>query len=321
MNVRVLWDGNNLAIRNDSVGDFRTVSGIRTNVPYGCLTSMASLAFDIEKLIPHSRVTENTLVWDGGRAKWRTEAFPGYKANRNKDKSKMTEAERQAYETKWREYREQCDAMNEIADHIGVRHIRVKGWEADDVIYAITKLIPPDGFTWLIVSTDEDFLQFVGNGVSVYNPVKNVLYDADSFEDKMGFPQDKFLSYKIMVGDTSDNIKGAVGIGEKTAKSLIAQYGDLSEILSHREELTAKGGIPAKLVKRENLESMDLANLLINLVDFVEYDEISGEVEKAFASSLVIDRKWLSQTFRKFEFFSFLTDFGNWMRVWEQIQA
>lgn len=318
MNLRILWDGDNLAIRNDSVGDFRTVSGIRTNVPYGCLSSMASFVFDADNIIPGAKVTENTIVWDGGRANWRTEAYPGYKANRKKDKDKMSEAERTAYETKWREYREQCVTMNEIADHLGIRRIRVQGWEGDDVIYAITKLIPPDDFTWIIVSTDEDFLQLVGDGVSVYNPCKNVLYDVNSFEKLIGFPPEAFLSYKIMVGDTSDNIKGAVGIGEKTAKSLIAKYGDLPSILAHKGELS---GISAKLAKSENLQNMALANRLINLADFVEYDEIGEEVKQAFSAPLNIDRVWLTNMFKKLELFKILSDFGNWMRIWEGISA
>src|SRR5579884_3289904 len=140
--------------------------------------------------------------------------------------------------------RPQFGRIREIVEAFGIPIYEKDGFEADDVLGTLSVQATAQGVNTIILTGDMDTLQLVNEHVRVFAAKRGISeiteYDEAAVEARYGFTPQKLPDFKALVGDTSDNIPGVPGIGEKTASRLIAEYGDLEGILSHLDELKPK---------------------------------------------------------------------------------
>jgi DNA polymerase I len=163
------------------------------------------------KIIRRVRPTHLLVVFDPEETPTRKAEYPDYKANR-KDYSALPFRENPFT---------QLAGIKKGLEAVGIKYCEQSGFEADDIIASYAS--PPD-YQAVIVSSDTDFFQLVNEttGVYHYRGEKSVWYNAAELTKKYGFPPSRYLEYKALVGDTSDNIKGVRGIGPKTALKVLS---------------------------------------------------------------------------------------------------
>ena len=173
------------------------------------------------------------IVWvnDAGSS-FRKEAYPEYKATREKLDAELQDT-----------FERSVQRIEQLLGAFNVPLVAVDGYEADDVIGTLAARAGGAGIHAVIVSGDKDFYQLITPGVSLLNPgrggpaaVQEELVTVANASDRLGVPPERVVDYLAMVGDSSDNIPGVKGIGDKTARQLIEQFGDLDEILARAEE-------------------------------------------------------------------------------------
>ncbi len=134
--------------------------------------------------------------------------------------------------------------IREMLDAFRIPVVEKDGYEADDVLGTLAEQAHEEGTPVIIVTLDNDMIQLVRPGVSVYmyRPYQKdyILYDPEVVRERFGFEPERMVDYKALLGDTSDNIPGVKGIGEKGAKALIEQYGTLDEMIAHLTEIEPK---------------------------------------------------------------------------------
>ena len=225
----LLIDGYSLAFRAffalpESIA---RADGMPTNALYG-LAAMTIKVIDEEK---PSRVI---VAWDPPGPTFRDEAYPEYKAGRRETPDA---------------FRAQSPHFRPLMEAFGAVNVEVEGFEADDVIGTLARRASEEGARVTILTGDRDALQLVDDNVSVLATGRGVTdttrYDPAKVEERYGVPPAKMPDLRGMIGDSSDNLPGVPGIGEKTAAQLMARYGSLEEILAHADEQSPK--------RRENL--------------------------------------------------------------------
>ena len=174
-------------------------------------------------------------VHDSG-ATFRDDLYPDYKATREK----LTD-ELQA------DFDRGLERINQLLAAYSIPVLAVPGFEADDVIGTLARKGVEAGYNVVIVSGDKDFQQLVRPGVWLLNPgrggpasVEEQWVGVENANDRLGVPPDRVIDYLALVGDSSDNVPGVKGIGEKGAQELIEQFGALENILAHVHDITKK---------------------------------------------------------------------------------
>ncbi|MHB8895586.1 MAG: DNA polymerase I [Candidatus Geothermincolia bacterium] len=222
-----------------------TTGGQPTNAVFG-FTSMLLKVLDEEK--PDAVI----VALDGPRADLeRTREFPEYKAHRP---------------TMPDELRGQIEMITHLLDHMRIPIVTAKGYEADDVLATIAFEVAGRGGEAVIVTGDRDTLQLVKPGVRVLMTGKGitetVTYDAAAVEERYGVPPERLVDIAGLKGDSSDNIPGVPGIGQKGACALIRQYGNLEGVYEHLDEIT---GAKRKASLTENRDIAFLSRKLATL--------------------------------------------------------
>jgi DNA polymerase-1 len=252
----VLIDGHSLAYRAYYAlpADLATSAGQLTNAVYG-FTSM--LIKVLEEFKPQSVI----VAFDRGKPEFRTEVFEDYKAHRKPMPDEL---------------REQMDIIHAVLEALGIPIIEEEGYEADDVLATLTAVLPEDEEV-LIVTGDRDALQLVNERVRVVANRRGItdiiVYDPEEVSRKYGVDPGQILDYLALKGDASDNIPGVPGIGEKTAASLISEYGSLDGVYDHIGEMKA-GKIRKAL--EENRESAYLSRDLARMRSDVPIPQEGG---------------------------------------------
>src|SRR5436853_834704 len=193
--------------------------------------------------------------------------------------------------------REQFPYFRPIVEAFGYRNLEFEGWEADDVIATLATRADEAGIKTTIVSTDRDAFQLVTENVALMMTPRGVsdvhVYTPERVEARYGIPPEKVPDFIGLKGDTSDNIPGVPGIGDKTAGQLVAQYGSLEGVLEHVDELS-----PARAKNiREHAEQAVVSKELATMRRDLDID--------CDPSQLVLappDRTQLKEIFRRFEF-------------------
>ena len=211
--------------------------GENTSAPFG----FANFLFGIRD---NHQPDYIAVVFDAGRSH-REELYAEYKATREKMPQEL---------------RDSLPRIRELVEAFGDRVIAVEGWEADDVIGTLAARARAEGLEAVIVSGDKDFLQLVGDGVHLLNPgrggpqgVAAEWVDEQGATAKMGVAPERVVDYLALVGDSSDNVPGAPGIGPKTALKLLDGYGTLDGILERAEEIKAKRARESLIANREQI--------------------------------------------------------------------
>jgi DNA polymerase I len=271
-----LVDGNNLAYRAFFAlpEELATTEGFPTNALLG-FTNM------LFKLLSDYRPKGVAVAWDT-RAVHRHELSEDYKSDRRPMPDLLGE---------------QFPYFRPIVEAFGYRNLEFEGWEADDVIATLATRADEQGIRTVVVSTDRDAFQLVTDNVVLMMTPRGVadvnVYTPDRVEARYGIRPDQIPDFIGLKGDTSDNIPGVPGIGDKTAGQLIAQYGSLEEVLEHADELS-----PAR---RKNLtEHADQARRSKELATMRRDLELN--CDPAELVLLPPDRSELREMFRRFEF-------------------
>ncbi len=275
-----LVDGNNLAYRAFFAlpEELATTEGF----PTGALLGFTNMLF---KLLSDYRPKGVAVAWDTRpvhRAAQAEAADVVYKEGRRPMPDLL---------------REQFPHFRPIVEAFGYRNLEFEGWEADDVIATLATRADAEGIKTCVVSTDRDAFQLVSENVCLMMTPRGVsdvnVYTPERVEARYGIPPDRIPDFIGLKGDTSDNIPGVPGIGDKTAGQLVAQYGSLEGVLEHVDELS-----PAR---RKNLtefaDQARAAKVLATMRRDLELDSDPAELVLAPP-----DRAELRETFRRFEF-------------------
>ncbi len=220
----LLLDGHSLAYRAFFAlpDTLVTSSGQVTNAVYG-FTSM------LIKLLDDERPDGVAVCFDRGRPAFRHDRYEEYKANRREQPDTL---------------REQFGLIHEVLETMRVPVIELEGYEADDLLATLAKQATSQGDEVVIVSGDRDVLQLVDGNVSVMMTRRGITdivrYDAAGVQEKYGVTPDQWTDFVALKGESSDNLPGVPGIGDKTAAKLIQTYRDIEGVIAHADELTPK---------------------------------------------------------------------------------
>ena len=152
----------------------------------------------------------------------------------------------------------QMPLLKETLDAMGIRRYEIEGYEADDILGTAAAVCEKSGWDCVLVTGDKDSLQLVSDTTSVCNvktvrgQTETILYTPESFHAEYGFAPAQMVDLKALMGDSSDNIPGVPGIGEKTALDLVRRYGTVDKIYSSLAELDIKDGVRKKLTEGED---------------------------------------------------------------------
>jgi len=166
--------------------------------------------------------THVAVVFDYSSKTFRDDIYDKYKANR----PELPE-----------DLRPQFPLTREATRAFGVACLEMEGYEADDIIATLSRQAVEAGGEVTIISSDKDLMQLVGNGVVMFDAMKNRTIDRDEVIEKFGVPPEKVVDVQSLAGDSVDNVPGAPGIGVKTAALLINEYGDLETLLARADEI------------------------------------------------------------------------------------
>ena len=193
--------------------------------------------------------------------------------------------------------REQFPYFRPIVEAFGYRNLEFEGWEADDVIATLATLADEAGIKTTVVSTDRDAFQLVTENVALMMTPRGVsdvhVYTPARVEARYGIRPEQIPDFIGLKGDSSDNIPGIPGIGDKTAGQLIAQYGSLESVIEHADELS-----PAR--KKNVIEHADQARMSKELATMRRDLELGADPAQLVLSPP--DRSQLREMFRRFEF-------------------
>jgi len=147
------------------------------------------------------------------------------------------------------ELAEQLPRVKELLGLMGVKVIECEGYEADDILGTLSKLCSDSGNECYVLTGDRDSLQLIDDKVTVVLATnkENIYYTPDRFMEDYGFEPIKLIDLKALMGDSSDNIPGVAGIGEKTATTLIKEYGSVENLYENYEDSSLTKGVKAKL--------------------------------------------------------------------------
>ncbi|HSJ64137.1 MAG TPA: DNA polymerase I [Gemmatimonadaceae bacterium] len=206
----------------------RTSRGENTSAAWG-------IANFLQRLIATHEPEYIGWVHDSGLS-FRHETYPEYKATREK----LTEELQQDFDTG-------IERIHQLLDCYHIPVLTLHGYEADDVIGTLAARGVERGMSVVVVSGDKDFQQLVRPGVWLINPgrggpaaVDEQWVGMENAVERLGVPPERVVDYLALVGDSSDNVPGVKGIGDKTARELVEQYGPIEEILAHAGEITKK---------------------------------------------------------------------------------
>ena len=237
----MIFDGNSIVNRAFyGVRPLNAPDGTPTNALYGFLAIL-------QRLMEEQKPDALCVSFDLKAPTFRHKSFAGYKAQRKP----MPE-----------ELATQMPLLKELLDDMGIRRYELEGYEADDVLGTVAAICEKAGWECVIVTGDKDSLQLISDSTSVCNvksrmgQTETILYTPDRFRQEYGFEPIHMVDLKALMGDSSDNIPGVPGVGEKTAMDLVQRYQTIDKIYEDLETLDIKAGVRNKLAAGEESARM-----------------------------------------------------------------
>jgi len=231
------------------------------------------------KLLEDKKPDYFAIVFDAKGPTFRHQIYEAYKANRPSMPDDMAV---------------QLPPLKRIATALGIKIFEMEGYEADDIIGTWARICEAEGHQVVMVTGDKDFRQLVTPDTSMWDTMKDQVTDYESLKTAYGFEPEKFIDVMGLSGDTSDNIPGVPGVGEKTAVRLIQEFGSFDAVFERVDE------IPQKKLK-ENLKSYrDEAFLSRQLVTIDRFVPVGQDVAQLRMGEMSEDE--LADLFRELEF-------------------
>ncbi|TDL35468.1 DNA polymerase I [Jeotgalibacillus sp. S-D1] len=263
----MLIDGNSIAYRAFfALPLLNNDKGIHTNAIYGFTTMLT-------KMIEEEKPSHILVAFDAGKTTFRHKTFSEYKGGRQKTPSELSE---------------QFPFIRDLLNAYSIKHYELDQYEADDIIGTVSLQAEKKGYKVVVVSGDKDLTQLSSDQTRVDITRKGITdmesYTPEHIQEKYGLTPEQIIDMKGLMGDSSDNIPGVPGVGEKTAIKLLKQFGTLEDLLESTEEV--KG---AKL-KEKLIEFKDQAKMSKNLatitrvapveINFEELERVEPDQEK-----------------------------------------
>ena len=276
----ILVDGNNLLFRSYYAtaynGNFmKNSKGFPTNALFG-FSNM------INKIILEEKPTYILVAFDKGKT-FRHEKYSEYKAGR----IEMPD-----------ELRLQFPIAKKLLELMGIKYYEIENYEADDIIGTFSKFCDNTIYTGTIISSDKDLLQLITDSVDIklLKSKDYIRYNPESFYEEYKIKPINIIDLKSLMGDSSDNIKGVKGIGEKTALKLLQEYKTLNGIYENIDKISGK--TKEKLIdgKNDAYISYELATIVTNVPIEISIDDIKYKGNQA----------GLNDLYEELEFYSFL---------------
>ncbi|MGE4491888.1 MAG: DNA polymerase I [Syntrophotalea sp.] len=255
--------------------------GMATNAVFG-FTNM------LLKVVREERPDHLAVVFDAKGPSFRKDIYPQYKANR----SAMPE-----------DLQSQIPLIKQVVRAFKMPALELAGYEADDIIATLARRFAERGMEVTVVTGDKDLMQIVNEQVRLLDTMKDQVTGLAEVAQRFGGAPDKVVEVQSLAGDSSDNVPGVPGIGEKTARDLILQFGTLENLLANIDQVSGKK-------RQENLrqfaDQARLSRQLVTLVDdlplAVNYDNFSLDEP---------DREALTALFKELEFHKLLQEFSS----------
>ena len=247
-NALYLIDAMSLAYRAHYIFISRPLinsKGQNTSAAYGFTNSLL-------KLIEDHSIEHAAVVFDEGEEDtFRKEMYEDYKANRDPPPDELLE---------------NIPYIKEIVKGLDIPVLEVPGVEADDVIGTLARQAEGDGADVVIVSPDKDFKQLLSDKVSIYKPAKGdqdfEIKTGETFREEYGLDPAQFVDMLALMGDSSDNVPGVYGIGEKTAQKLLREHHSVENLIDHADDLSGKR---ARDGMQEHAEEARLSKRLVRI--------------------------------------------------------
>ncbi|MFC4099717.1 DNA polymerase I [Paenibacillus xanthanilyticus] len=276
----VLIDGNSIAYRAFfAMPPLTNSAGMHTNAVFG-FTQM------LLKLLEEEKPTHMLVAFDAGKVTFRHEGYEEYKGGRQKTPPELSE---------------QFPVLKETLKAFGIAQFELEGYEADDIIGTLTRIADERGVQAVVVSGDKDMLQLASDHVTIAITRKGVTeiehYNPGAIQEKYGLTPLQIIDLKGLMGDTSDNIPGIPGVGEKTALKMLHEFGSVENVLANTDSLKGKMKEKVETHKEDAIMSKKLATIFREVPIESKADEIAyGGYDKAT----------LAESFRKLEFKSLI---------------
>ena len=261
-NPFILVDGSSYLFRAyHAAPNFTNGDGQPTGAVYGVINMLRSLLKQFET----NRIA---VIFDAKGKTFRNDMYPEYKANRPPMPDDL---------------RCQIEPLHKLIKAMGLPLISISGVEADDVIGTLASQASKAGIPVLISTGDKDMAQLVDENVTLINTMTNVIMGPEGVEEKFGVPPELIIDYLALMGDTSDNIPGVPGIGDKTARALLQGVGGLDTLYANLDDIAPLGfrgskGMAKKL--EENKEGAYLSYALATIKLDVELEQRPEELVK-----------------------------------------
>ncbi|HCX03296.1 MAG TPA: DNA polymerase I [Clostridiales bacterium] len=257
----VILDGNSILFRAYyALPPLKNKKGVFTNAVYGFLTMLY-------KIIDDYQPNYICVAFDPDKPTFRHEKYEDYKAGRAKAPNELVM---------------QFGMIRDVLDKHNIKYLEIDSYEADDIAGSLANKYKGKDIETYLVTSDKDYLQLIDKGVTVIltkTGVTNIVeYNEEKMEEEYGITPEQFIDLKALMGDSSDNIPGVYGIGEKTGLKLLKKYGSLDGVYENIDEI--KGKMKEKLEKEKNQAylSYTLAKIIKNLpldydIDYFKYVE------------------------------------------------
>ena len=237
--------------------------------PTGAIFGVVNM---IRSLMNQYDPTHIAVVFDASGGSFRNELYSEYKATREEMPENL---------------RPQIEPIHTILKAMGLPLLCVDGVEADDVIGTLARQAEKENLEVLISTGDKDMAQLVSDKITLINTMNNTILDPEGVMKKFGVPPEKMIDYLALRGDTSDNIPGVPGIGEKTALNLLTHFESLNDIYSHLDEiqkLPIRGAKSLKSKLADHKKEADLCYLLATIktdvpLDFTTEQLLIGDID------------------------------------------
>jgi len=231
-------------LMNASKGDRREVRlSTAEGMPTGALYVFARMLMRLHDDVRPERMA---VVFDAGRKTFRSEIFPEYKATRPPPPEDLSI---------------QMPYFEPLVTAIGWPVLAVPGVEADDVVATLVERARARGWEVVVFSADKDLMQLVGSGVSVVDAMRQQTYTREAVIDKFGVPPERIPDFLALKGDTSDNIPGIPGVGDKTAADLVNAYPSIEALIEANPKVRGK----QPLADPANVERLRVSRRLVEL--------------------------------------------------------
>ena len=222
--IFLLVDGNSLMHRAFHALPLMDADGIYTNAVYGFLSMLL-------KVIREENVQYLAVCFDEHGPTFRHTVYADYKAGRRETPPEL---------------RQQFDTILSLLDDMGIRRFSLQGWEADDLLGTLSLKGQDAGTAPLLLTGDRDALQLVGGGTELMFTRKGISetirFTPSKVYEEYGFTPEQVTDWKGLAGDSSDNIPGVPGVGDKTAVKLLQEYGTLESVLENADKIKGKLG-------------------------------------------------------------------------------